>query len=233
MSENNFVWTDEKVLDFLKFYIKPEYPCESMPESLLKEFKEASKQLPKDYEIILCRAADGHSVHTYQKNKCLGSDKTVKECTIYSVKRLSDNSIWTIGDKTDKGIISSFKPTDNGYLAVQFDNCISWNYDLSVLEKVKQQPILFVTIDNVPIYENTPYYIVEFPSLHLSKSIGMAGAVKHNGQLYFSTEDAAKEYIYLNKSTLSLKEVKNALCMDWKWTYERLKELVKRKIDGV
>jgi hypothetical protein len=158
---------------------------------------------------------------------------------IHSVKRKFDNVIFNIGDKiSSDGVnqdapISEFRIHKNS-LYVSGEN-IAWGVHLKDLEKVKQQPILrFKAQDGKNIYEGDRFYTVtDNFEIVFSDAVGGQVLTPEIILRSYSTQGAAREYIIQNKPTLSLKEVYAHLNIDWKWTYERLKELVKRKIDGV
>jgi len=82
------------------------------------------KEQNKEWEIVDCLSADGKKIHPYQPDRCLGKDETVLPCTIYSVRRLSDGEIFSVGDKTNriKGdeTIVSFQALDNGEMIAKF-----------------------------------------------------------------------------------------------------------------
>jgi hypothetical protein len=137
---------------------------------------------------------------------------------IYSVKRLSDGVEFKIDDfaklkpnlngKQVEGRIAYFK-VDNDYgIEVGFKevrNAGNWNY-LQNLIKVEK---LFTTEDGVDIYEGDRYYRID---IHRNSwtpqelSTKRAYDNKPNAA-YFSTREAAIEYIILNKPLASLQNL--------------------------
>ena len=158
----------------------------------------------KDYEIV-----DFHK----------GDNK------IISIKRLSDDEIFTIGDKIfPNNKIHKFEIKDSilkiWHCDISFStpiiegpsgqpgNC-SWIEDISNVQKIKQK--LFTTEDGVDIFEGNNYYIVNKQSLIIPLNpvnpIANKTFIKNNSYYYFSTKEKAEEYIFMNKPVLSLNDV--------------------------
>jgi len=105
---------------------------------------------------------------------------------------------------------------------------------------------LFITEDNVIIYEGDYYYSVNNKFCHSGKNNGLGGYHPGTGEKYFSTMDAASEYILCNKPLLSLDEVFSKCNVDYGQPdshplsaslkkfkilrFEELKELAKQKL---
>lgn len=155
--------------------------------------------------------------------------------SIHSVKRLSDGEIFTIGDTIEfnkhnsfkkyrpKGVISEFKVYRDTLCFI--DNNLKYNAELGIIgNKLKS---VFRTEDGVKIYENDKgeisYWELLIPNRNTLKSnewrISNAPVVLKNiiptpsddlknvGVLRFSTKEAAREYVLINKPCLSLKDV--------------------------
>src|SRR6185312_3942529 len=104
---------------------------------------------------------------------------------------------------------------------------------------------LFITEDNVIIYEGDYYYSVNNKFCHSGKNNGLGWYHPETGEKYFSTMDAASEYILCNKPLLSLNEVFSKCNVDYSHPdshplaaslkklkilrFEELKELAKQK----
>lgn len=113
-----FFWTDELVIKFgrdciislmnkeptttqdslEKFKSSHQSIKEEQPEERLRR-SERKKTKEIDWEIVSCLAADKRSTHPYDKRICLGANNEVRVCTIHSVKRLSDNEVFSVGDE--------------------------------------------------------------------------------------------------------------------------------------
>lgn len=130
---------------------------------------------------------------------------------IYSVRRLSDNEVFSLGDKIN----------ENGYIETIHDfkiigDTIEVNVELpfdisfSLLKKAK---LLFTTHDGKDIYEGDRAWLVnKHWTLDFYDFVDMGQRevdLRHypNLYVYFSTEEAAKEYILSNKPILSLNDL--------------------------
>jgi hypothetical protein len=151
--------------------------------------------------------------------------------SIFSVKRLSDGEIFTVGDEISnskyprfKGKIEKFKRGDST-LQVYYDGFDS----LKDIQKVK--PVLFTTHDGADVREgDRVWYFNQGYKLWDSK----ADPKFHNDEQrfhYFSTKEAAEEYILMNKPlNLSIREICNFQgSMDSVFLEDYLKKLVKSK----
>jgi len=230
--DNN--WTDKDMMEFAEQY---RFSSSRISLEIYKKSKEVKKE--KDYEILKLRI--GNTEHIVDADK---SDGTAKEYHIHSVKRLSDNSTWAIGDKTNCGVITKFEINDNNCLIVSTDYSLGLVYGISALQKVKGY--LFITEDNVIIYEGDYYYSVNNKFCHSGKNNGLGWYHPETGEKYFSTMDAASEYILCNKPLLSLNEVFSKCNVDYSHPdshplaaslkklkilrFEELKELAKQKL---
>lgn len=142
--------------------------------------------------------------------------------SIYSIKRLSDGEIFTIGD-TIKGYFDDKNPymITNIFISDN-DNLVLSNYQKNSShtkgnrstwlsknfpQKVEIKKLLFKTEDGVDIFEGDLFYTV---SRNLSKfeiiEIRATVHSKFEKYLDFSTKEKAEEYIFNNKPCLSLKD---------------------------
>lgn len=139
---------------------------------------------------------------------------------IHSVKRLSDGSIWTIGEKTTDGVITKFEILDGVLIVFIYD--VTW-FKLDLLEKAKQP--LFKTEDGVDIYEGDHWVRVRLSDFSILGIYGDAiGTIKT-----FSTKEAAEEYILMNQPCLCLNDIQHLL-KDGSSVFEKLKEVVKSRV---
>ena len=169
----------------------------------------------KDYEIleyktesgISCKApflSDSHQFYIDER------------CKIYSIKRISDNSIFTIGDD----VLSKTCSVPNKILSIELINnkirLYSRNsfYNLNDIEKFKQP--LFTTEDGVDIFEGDKIYSIESSLNEINEKIAgiyTRSSINHpvehwyKDNKYFSTKEKAEEYILMNKPCLSLNDV--------------------------
>lgn len=138
---------------------------------------------------------------------------------VYSVKRLSDGEVFTIGDKiTGKSqyncIINSIElnPNCNQIMFNRLDEGI----DLINAKHIKQP--LFTTEDGIDIFESSDiFYYVKFTQYNMTIGKpfeivrGTHPTFKYEPQYekYFSTKEAAEEYIIMNKPCLSVNDVEH------------------------
>lgn len=154
-----------------------------------------------------------------------------KHTSIHSVKRLSDGEIFTVGDKYNdcdlkNGTIRTIAIGDNGiYL-----NC-------SLLKNVQQvKKPLFTTEDGVDIFEGNYWFYVKEGSAKIVKTnVFKYGGLPQNKKPVkrFSTEEAAEEYVLLNKPQLSINDIvsmfKTLRSFDDNMKIRKLKEFIKNK----
>lgn len=129
-----------------------------------------------------------------------------KDFKIHSVKRLSDGEIFTIGDKTNQGVINNILLVDNNILFNQYVN------SFKNIQHVKQP--LFTTEDGVDIYEDSNLWSINKKTFQFC-SKGHKGFYKgfipNVDYLYFSTEEKAEEYIDFHKIQYSKQDVFNII----------------------
>ena len=205
------------------------------------------EEVKKDYEILRFQGLTSGLLWVKQNNGLFSINTSLNKLgthteeyllqeglKIQSVKRLSDNEVFTIGDicnpitpifKNNSHPITKFELIlNNTKLRVQ-----SKNWYLSIENIEKSKPILFTTEDGVDIKEGEKTYRV-------SKNSYLVSFHKYESNKdeakYFSTKEAAEEYIILNKPCLSLNEVKDIIYNfnRNKSKYDALKELVKSKL---
>jgi hypothetical protein len=154
---------------------------------------------------------------------------------IYSVKRLSDNTIFTLGDTIQLVLgnentiqtIDSIKIVKN---KIEFNN-----YGNSLSSWIKAKPVLFTTEDGVNIYdENQKLFEVILHNFHLNKDIPARACnnildKRQDGynSLVFYTLKAAEDYVTINKPCLSLMDLRKA---GYVTASVALKQLVKSKL---
>lgn len=163
---------------------------------------------------------------------------------IYSVKRLSDNTVFTVGDTI---FSNDFKPTklekitirDNGGIAMWGKYHSNMLGEIELASCIIKKP-LFTTEDGVDIYESNTYYFISINWKTCYKFIIHEGYAQKGylcGEqvkdfIYFSSKEKAEEYIIMNKPCLSINDLKTQfnLIGDRSNNELALKELVKSKI---
>lgn len=167
--------------------------------------------------------------------------------SIYSVQRLSDGEIFTIGDQVRYVDPSSYKYfiifdiyiTSADRILLRSKGCQICKY----LEKVKliAKP-LFKTEDDVNIFEHSVYHSVYLPTFeyvgrHIAEIPNNGKYTNRDTCKTFSTKEKAEEYVLMHKPCLSIKEIAPIFGMyhlDNSKTSldrltEKLKDLVKSK----
>lgn len=169
----------------------------------------------KDYEILKLKGNNTSDIMDYTPFKNIGNGKI--EFSIYSVRRLSDGEVFTVGDEVERdewfgGELTKLEIKYDEMCAVIDD---AWFCQINVLNHVKK--LLFTTEDDVDIYEGDEYYHVHKDHMTICHN---HNAYKPNGtdpdRTYFSTKEKAQEWIDLNKPRYSKQDILDALnsCRD-------------------
>lgn len=225
-----------KVIRYITINIVEQYP----------EYWE--KVVEKDYEVLSLSYNDGiYSYVDFKDPNKYWFDKSRKgtsrghlnlsevemyETAIHSVKRLSDGEVFTVGDKCDIDgqtfTIDRFSLADNTIYFIESLNNPVCDITDDQLKKVK---FLFTTEDDVDIFEGNYYWIV-MPSYKApSREIRSTLYLSYPEAKYFSTKEAAEEYILMNKPCLSINDIKTACHMSWyALEIDKLKKLIKSRL---
>jgi hypothetical protein len=184
----------------------------------------------KDYEILSLVSSERNPQHKkgckflHNKDYKFKNMHPTEFWDIHSVKRISDNKIFTIGDSYEDLIIEKM------FMSVAGDILTTYK------PKIKQP--LFTTEDGVDIfdYSDSFYWIrkdtlklCERMTLNTSHSVFFQYEPKK--ELYFSTKEKAEEYILMNKPCLSINEITNLTETNPPdWLNKELIKIVKSKI---
>ena len=171
------------------------------------------KVVEKNYEILKVK-----NKQSTQILDVISGQLICDEYSIYSVKRLIDNTIWTIGDritgKSDYNCIIHSIELNPDYPQIMF-NRLDEGIDLINAKHIKEP--IYKTEDNKEIYEGDKVHWVNTNNYtHLYSLPFSTGALKllnNVGSIYkvFSTKELADEWINLEKPYLSNKDVLNEL----------------------
>ena len=169
------------------------------------EFWEEVKE--KEWEII--DESQWIKGNLYFNGGITSSFKTIK-----SVKRLSDNTIFSIGDKIK--CINSRVNKPEAIIKIELNKegtpCLFTNTfcnnGVNIFKAIKCEKIL-TTEDGVEIFENDAVFCVDNAFSDPFKSNGLAirnSPNSRNNYKYFSTKNAAEEYVKSNKGPLFVTE---------------------------
>lgn len=230
--EPEYIWVEGRLARLESAIERYLYQGKQVPEQWYEEqvkhvkwldsYRQKKEQLkPKEWEIVNSYAGEGKD-------------------TIVSVRRLSDNEVFSVSDtiQTDNGKIdniTSFQITDGGAMFVDFHT------GCRLLSKIKHEPPkkqpLFTTEDGKEIFEGDKYWCVgNFIYWFAGAASKIAKSGTTEGRHYFSTEEAAKEYVLLDKPMLSVNDVveelkdfggNNFLHGDASYLIHRLKQKIK------
>ena len=137
--------------------------------------------------------------------------------TIKSVKRLSDNEIFSVGDKVDNvyNTIIGFEITNDNNIRVKLKRNDSEVVVGLLLNSLKIRKYLFKTEDDVEIFDGDNFYLIgkEFTLKYWDfKTHNYIGnEIYLKDKVKFSNEKSAQYYIDLNKPQYSLKEIEEAM----------------------
>ena len=192
-----------------------------------------------DYEILSFLTIES-TIINYSDLDINDESNSNNNLKIYSIKRLSDNEIFTIGDKIKYGFGRNYK--NFGIIESFYSNLEALVINRGSIEsfitatmkeiiKIKQK--LFITEDNVKIFENDTFYTVlkSLQDTDITECKATLVYTKLDKYLDFSTEEKAKEYIIMNKLCLSINDISTIFKKLNKINLENLKELVKNKIN--
>lgn len=174
------------------------------------EFWEEVVEKDKDYEIlsILLRKPEKHIIRKIDLDDSESYIESLIKCDgnkIYSVKRLSDGEIFTIGDKikdTEFGVcsIKGFKIIDNKIHVIYLD------FDYPLTKTIKYKKPLFTTKDGVDIYEGDKYWLIVNSDMAMPNTARKEWSYNSENKR-FSTKKAAENYIKPHKPCLSYQEI--------------------------
>ena len=215
------------------------------PSNYLEFWEEV---IEKDYEILKLISSENNPNHKKGSKILDNKDYKFKNMypteywDIYSIKRLSDNEIFTLGDISEFGEIIGFLYDDK--LNKIFSQTKNSERSCVLQFLIKNKQLLFITEDGVDIFESNIYYRVtntskvlfDKPSKYKASIMNQYINNKYPKEhITFSTKEKAEDYILLNKPVLSLNDVSNSWVIedfkvDGTKTFNKLKELVKTKI---
>lgn len=216
---NHFWFNPENYPEFWQPIVELEYEILSFTNSEDLIYEKGSKN----------RFNAKYQMYRHTEEECL-SEKGFK---IHSVKRLSDNQIFTVGDNTKYGCIDQFYIKNNHLMVTTVLEYIGKH--LKDIIKIKKP--LFTTEDSVDIFEGDIFWNINYQfqlsDLQVTNNkYELIFLNKENRCKQFSTKEKAEEYILMNKPCLSLNDIEFAILKTNNAEEKRnkLKELVKSKL---
>ena len=206
-------------------------------QEILEDSCDWEKVIHKDYEILSFRANTGllrikDSNGIFQANGDAKRENTTEQYLlneggwdIYSVKRLSDGEVFSIGDKINfRGlygnnsehkydIIRGFDLKQDANLGILYLNGL---VGLNKIEKYREA--VFTTFDNVEIYKNQSYWglhtktwLLEYVDGGINYDL-KENELSDSTYLTFAKKENLEEYILMNKPVLSLNDLLSVWC---------------------
>jgi hypothetical protein len=218
----------------------------NFPEKYPENWEEI---IEKDYEILSLKDNFSHLIYQLKENGKYSAftfgSLTLDNClnygnTIYSINRLSDGEIFTIGDEIystnwtcdnidKKSDILTEISLNNEFM---FKTKITWQCNLKDIQHYKEP--LFTTEDGVDIFKSDKFFTTpkSLRSNNIQSFTGAYISIPDNNILSFSTKEKAEEYILLNKPCISI----NDLYAMGNWSFggkimNDMKALVKQKLN--
>jgi hypothetical protein len=203
-------------------------------------FKEKTWIIYKEYEILslITNSYTSITCSRIDIDAFLNKEKSTLKWQTKSIRRVSDNAIFTIGDKI-KGKSGVVCTINEIWLNPNCESQVLFNHKDEGVDLQNALKSLFISDDNVVIFKGDIIYPVNTymfnPNLPIlierSDSLSKYG----KGYKHFSSKAAADDFILMNKPMVSLNEVKdnaelisNALGIV---LLEKLKEIVKSKLE--
>lgn len=205
-----------------------------------EKFNNKSWTIYREYEILSLRTNTFTAItcSSIDIDAFLNKEKSTLKWQIKSIKRVSDNAIFTIGDiiKGKSGVVCTINEI---WLNPNCKSQILFNHKDEGIDLQNALKSLFISDDNVHIFKGDIIYPVNTTSFNHDQPIPIAtgeSVTKYGkGYKHFSTKAVLDDFILMNKPMVSLNEVKdnaklisNALGIV---LLEKLKEIVKSKLE--
>lgn len=203
-------------------------------------FKEKIWIIYREYEILslITNTFTAITCSSIDIDAFLNKEKSTLKWQIKSIRRVSDNAIFTIGDiiKGKSGCICFINEI---WLNPDCESQILFNHKDEGIDLQNAVKPLFISDDNVNIFKGDTIYPVNTymfnPNLPVLIETNDSLSKYGKGYKFLSSKAAADDFILMNKPMVSLNEVKdnaklisNALGIV---LLEKLKEIVKSKLE--
>jgi len=257
-NDNAFVWDEKNVIEMLYLIQNKTGWVHSQLCDWMNEFKQSKQSAPepsalptKEYEIVDMKHYEDNSIHPYIEKTCFNPSHP--PCTIWSVRRLSDNVVFKVGDMVvwkHKELNERIAPIkvftimnhDNSIWVSCYNNAndftSSFLQNLNDVSKpptptepvVEDNPVLFTTEDGVALYKLDNCWILDTEDDSIFQWIKVCKEGMQSSYKLFSTKEAAEEYILLNKPCLSLNDLFLLGITEHHEYYKMMKILAKQKL---
>jgi hypothetical protein len=195
------------------------------------------KQAPLNYEILSYVKKGSTTCYTTKRR---GGERHEEFWDIRVVKRLCDGEVFTVGDTIDfngKGTGKLLKiefesaPADKGTGKLSFvndgTNLGKW---WSINELIKIKKPIFTTEDGVDVYFGDRFWFTEKFDNTIFNTTAIDTSGKSPSSKYFSTEEAAENYILKYKICLSVDDIQKAIHLP-PMLFEKLLAAAKSKLN--
>lgn len=220
--KNEFVWTDETVREFIKWGSRHlRISDQDVIGMDIEAFKASMKPKP-DWEILEGRHKCAPS-HTWDPSQCPGAG-----CPIWSVRRLSDGEVFTVGERirlrTELYSIRDFELLSPGRLLI----IVKDGGSCGIEEISKAKLPLFTTNDGKEIFDGDDcWYVYSFSMAPMKWTAKLPFNKTGN---FFSSEEAANEWILENKPCLSVQEIETILTTGNYGWISKIRKLASQKV---
>ena len=204
-----------------------------------EKFNNKSWTIYREYEILSLRTNTFTAItcSSIDIDAFLNKEKSTLKWQIKSIKRVSDNAIFTIGDKI-KGKSGVVCTINEIWLNPNCESQVLFNHKDEGVDLQNALKSLFISDDNVHIFKGDIIYPVNTTSFNHNQPVPIAtgeSVTKYGkGYKHFSTKAASDDFILMHKPCLSLNEINiNVGLTDTCYgttILGQLKEVVKNKL---
>lgn len=191
-----------------KFKLIKEYPGSPKLGIEVEAINDICYSIPRGYHLSL-KDVKNYPEYWEEVKEKKWKINSLDNGKIYSIKRLKDNQIFTIGEEIEEGIISNIVVTEED---VHIRIAKRWLYLEHANKKIHK--LLFITEDRKEIFDNYKgqLYIVNKNTLELKSGLVVdydkfLATYNCKNFLYFYSFYEVKNYIIMNTPCLSLKDI--------------------------
>jgi hypothetical protein len=231
MSQDKFEWTDTRILEFVGFLCGRGMEITQLGNEL-RLFKE--EKTKRDWEVLALKRRDGAVIEKGSEPR-FDTLAKLEGWAIYTVCRLSDGELFSIGDEVEIKI-GAFNQSTGGDGWQMFKSTVTkinvWDNKVSLecgrcsgsltnAKKVTKPKPLF----NWVVFEKDGYGFSPWVAIDWGKDFDRV----QNDVECFGSKEKAESYIALNKPRFSLKEIHEVMFLEYGWTMEKAYDKLKAK----